>query len=290
MTAPTPTQIAFLHTMKGAPLALLTLMLFCPPPPKGYSNQELCRYTNYSGKTIADALWLLEKHKAITQTPSGRWLPTAAFNQLPLFEQAPGIASGALTQTTSGIASDTPNQNTPGIASGEASRRKISVIEGEVDGNSPSHPPLSFSSSSTLLITGGEERKEIPRDPQRKISAFTAQHCPDEKSRKRKYWELLSEAGVGNHSVKMAELLALPNLRPDFLMWHIAARQANPDCYPAVHMIVKLLNGEEPPLKWGAHLDLLAQHFPEEADAAEEKLRAKSRYHIPPEYAHIIQR
>lgn len=288
MTAPTPTQIAFLHTMKGAPLAILTLMLFCPPPPKGYSNQELCRYINYSDKTIANALWLLEKHKAITQTPSGRWLPTAAFNQLPLFEQAPGIASGALPQTTSGIASDTPNQNTPGIASGETSRRRISVIEGKVDGNSPSHPPLSFSSSSTLLITGEEERKEIPRDLQRKISAFAAQHCPDQRTQT--YWELLTAAGIGSHSTKMAEILAL-GLRPDFLIWHIAARQAKPNDYPPQHMIVKLLNGEEPPLKWGEHLDLLAQHFPEEADAAKAKLhRATTSRYIPPALADIIQR
>lgn len=282
---PTPAQTAFLHTMKGAPLAILTLMLFCPPPPQGYSNQQLCRYTNYSGKTIADALWLLQQHHAITQTPSGRWLPPRDYGQIPLFQNAPGIASGAnIPQIVSGIASDT--ENMPGIASGQQPKRKNSVIEGDLDGNFPSSSPYLFNYSSSPEKEKINKKNTPPKRKNSVVEELT--HTEPEAT----LWRLLKTAGVGAYSPKMAEILLDERIDEDTICWHCYTATKRP--YPVAHIIHNLTNGQNPPhIPWGEHLDFMAEYFPDLAEElrpqAEAATNPASRY-IPPALADIIQR
>ncbi len=288
MTAPTPTQIAFIHTLRGAPLAILTLLMFCPPPQAGYTNAQLARYTGYSGKTIADALWLLQQHHAITQTPNGRWLPPRDFGQLPLFQNTPGIASGAnIPQSVSGIASDTETQTTPGIASGQQPKRKNSVIEGQSDGNSPSSSLYLFNYSSSPEEEKINKKTNTP--PQRKFSAIEElTHTEPEAT----LWRLLKTAGVGAYSPKMAEILLDERIDEDAICWHCYTATKRP--YPVAHIIHNLTHGQNPPhIPWGEHLDFMAEYFPDLAEElrpqAEAATNPASRY-IPPALADIIQR
>jgi hypothetical protein len=280
---PTPAQTTFLHTLKGAPLAILTLMLFCPPPPQGYTNQQLGRYTNYSGKTIADALWLLQQHNAITQTPSGRWLPPRDYGQLPLFQHAPGIASGAPPQIVSGIASDTEIE--PGTASGQHPTRKNSVIEGDQDGNFPSPPPYLFNYSSS------PEKEEINKKtntpPKRKNSVI---HQLTQTEPTATMWRLLKKAGVGAYSPKMAEILQDERIDEDAVCWHCYTATKRP--YPVNHIIHNLTHGQNPPhIPWGEHLPFMAEHFPDLAAELRPQATAAtspaSRY-IPSSLADLI--
>lgn len=235
----TSQQVAFLHSLKGAPASILIALALTGV---AMTNQDLQIATGYTDKPITDGLALLELH-GLAQY-NGRqygWsLPQGL--QLPLFPAALLGRESRSASLGSGIEAVDNLVDNQGPANG--ADRKYSDLRSEIFRSSAPPPHThararGFSSSSDPFSEKGKEEEERKKPRDRKFSEL--------RDANRDVFELLLQAGVGRRSKKMVELLAL-ELQPDHVRAFVNEQKALG--YPTGHLIQKLLDGDPvPPMR-----------------------------------------
>lgn len=230
-------QVAFIHSLKGAPASILIALALTGV---SMTNQDLQLITGYTDKPITDGLAMLEIHGLAQH--NGRqygWsLPHGL--QLPLFPSALlGRESRSASLGSGSEAVDNPVDN---LDDGPTLDRKNSDLSSEKFRSSggPTYtraraPGSSSSSSDPLSRTEGEEEEG------RRVRKFSdLRDAADNPA----IYRLLAEAGVGRRSKAMRRILAL-ELDVDDVRAFVLDRQALG--YPVGHLIRKLLDGDPLP-------------------------------------------
>lgn len=225
-------QMRFVRSIKGAAASILWILLLSG---RACTQRELETATGYTDKPLMTGLALLEAERLIQY--NGRrhgWSLSGGFYQLPLpFAQlAAGMAlldAPANAEVDAALPGIPGRTATPGASVGEIDRNN-SDLRG-IDRN---YSDLRVLSSSSKNIDSFDVEEEEEATPARKNSELR---------------ELLASAGIGWHSPKMRELLAL-NLDRAYVEAHIAHRAAaiaTGETYPVAWLINKLVCGDPAP-------------------------------------------
>ena len=210
-------QVEFMQAMPPAAAKILLLLFISDRSLTGRELQFAC---GMAERTIQGGLdWLQFKGLAQNNGKFNGWSLTSRAYQLPLpFAQLNAGHQNALPASHgAALASNRPGESFGGDENGGENRKKNG-----------------FLSSSSSLKEKEEEEEEEENGENRKIYGFRGDELR----------EMLRDAGVGDRSRKMRELLAL-DLDIDWVNEHIHVwRRSNE---PVGYLITRLLSGDTPP-------------------------------------------